>query len=925
MELPSGTVTFLFTDIEGSTRLWEQHADVMRGALQQHDTILRDAVSAHGGVVVKGTGDGLHAVFADPSAGVDAAVDGQRMLFAEGWEGDEPLRVRMGLHVGFAELRDGDYFGPEVNRAARLMQVAHGGQIVISSRLEELARSSVPDGVSVRALGAHRLRDLTDADQVFQVVADGLPDAFPPLHSVEAFRTNLPLQVTSFVGRADDVSEVNRLLAENRIVTLTGVGGVGKTRLAVQVGADVLPDFRDGVWLCELGPVSEAAAVPEVVATTLGVRFGTRDAAIGALVDALGDREMLILLDNCEHVIATGAAMTEALVRSCPGVRVLATSREGLGIAGERLVMVRSLAIPDEVAPEDEAATSDAVRLFVDRATSVRRGFELTAESVPAVAQICRRLDGIPLAIELAAARIRMMAPREIADRLDQRFQLLTGGSRTAIERHQTLRATIDWSYELLTPAQQTLLDRLGVFVGGFTFAGAMAVGDHDRALGDTLLDELGQLVDKSLVIADDDADGTTRYRLLETIRQYALGHLDPTDDVETVRRADASWYAESARDANERSRGPGQAQAVRQLEAELENFRAAVSWCASARETKLAVTLLGANFAAHWPNTVSQYALEPWAGEVLQLPDALAQPDAPAVLALQAADDVHRGDMHAAHTHAVHAVELLDEPGHVYSMFPLGVLMRVALLSGETTEIVDNIDRYIEVTRRKGADYDLAMNLAQSTMALTFSGRQEDASRYGEEALRLALDTGAPSAIALAAGALGHVVFETSPDRARTLVQLSLEHAKHVQFNPALLYSLTLVGRLGPNAFDARWASVLRDLLDRTVAARDWVMVASQVQILAEALIASGRAEEAAPLLLATAPIRSFMDPGAIRSRQDELHDQLVHALGGARVDQIRAAHAQLDLDNGVAIARQLLDRLIKEPGDPFPRSTDA
>jgi predicted ATPase len=824
------------------------------------------------------------------------------------------LRVRMGLHMGQAELRDGDYFGPEVNRAARLMQVAHGGQIVVSNLIAELMRSSIPSGVTVHALGAHRLRDLTDVDQIFQIVAEGLPDAFPPLHSVEAFRTNLPLQVTSFIGRDEDVAEVNGLLAENRIVTLTGVGGIGKTRLAVQVGAEMLPDFGDGVWLCELGPVLDAAAVPEVVATTLGVRFGTRNAAIGALVDASSQREMLVVLDNCEHVIAASATLTEALVRSCPRVRVLATSREGLGIAGERLVMVRSLTIPSEHVAEHEAEANDAVRLFVDRAASVRRGFALTSESVLAVAQICRRLDGIPLAIELAAARARMMAPREIADRLDERFRLLTGGNRTAIERHQTLRATVDWSYELLTPAQQKLLDRLGVFVGGFTFAAAVAVGDHDGALGDRSLDELGQLVDKSLVIAEDDADGSTRYRLLETIRQYALGHLDAMDDVEPVRRAHASWCAQLARDAEARSRGPGQTEAVRQLEAELENFRAAVSWCMSARETELAVTMLGANFVAHWPNTTSQYALEPWAGDVLGLQGALAQPHAPAVLALQAADDVHRGLMADARAHAVRAVELLGESGRAFSSFPLGVLVRVSLLAGDSSELVDGIHRYLDVARRRGDDYDLAMNLAQSVMAFVFSGRVEEATGYGEEALNVALRTGAPSAIALAAGVLAHLLVETSADRARTLVELSLEHAARVQFNPALLYSLTLVGRLGTDAFDARWAAVLRNLLDRTMQARDWVMVASQLQILAEALIASGRAEEAAPLLFATKSVRSFTDPRALRSRHDELHAQLVETLGAERVARIRSANATLDLDGGVALARDVLDRIIAD-----------
>ena len=449
-ELPSGTVTFLFTDLEVSTRLWDEEPDAMRGALARHDELLRDVIEGRNGHVVKGRGDGVHAAFATADDAVVAAIEAQRAIGAEPWAVSEPLHVRIGIHTGVAELRDDDYFGSSVNRAARLQDVAHGGQIVCSAATADLAREMLSEGVSLTDLGEHRLRDLTRSERVFQVHAPGLQSEFAPLSSVDSSSTNLPLQVNSFVGRERDLERVVTALDASRVVTLTGVGGVGKTRLAVHTAAELLPRFRDGAWLCELGAVRDVDGVVPAAASVFRVTERPGLSLEESLVAFLKEQQLLLVLDNCEHLLDGAAAFADELDRSCPDVAVLATSREPLAIDGERVLGVRSLATPDTDASVDEVLRADAVRLFVERAQSVKDDFVLDDANASAVAQICDRLDGVPLAIELAAARVTTMNPAEVARRLDRRFDLLAGGRRKAIERHQTLRAAVDWSYDLL-------------------------------------------------------------------------------------------------------------------------------------------------------------------------------------------------------------------------------------------------------------------------------------------------------------------------------------------------------------------------------------------------------------------------------------------------------------------------------------------
>jgi predicted ATPase/class 3 adenylate cyclase len=568
-------VTFLFTDLEGSTRLWQEHPDAMRPALARHDEIVRNAIETHAGHVVKTTGDGFHAAFATAHDAIDAAVAAQRALADDAWEATGTLVVRMGIHTGPAEQRDGDYYGTAVNRAARLMSAAHGGQIVVSLATEELVQDS---GVELLDLGDHNLRDLTRAERVFQVVADGLTRDFPRLHSLDSLPGNLPLQTTSFVGRHAELEAIAGALDTARLVTLTGVGGVGKTRLSLQVAAEVLPRFRCGAWFCELAAAVDDDSLVQVVVSTLGVVPLPSMTFERSIVEFLREKSQLVVFDNCEHLLDEASRLAEAILRECPDVRILASSREGLGVPGEQIVAVRSLALPKD-GDFGTIMESDAVELFAERAAAARTGFALESSNATAVAEICRRLDGIPLAIELAAARVGAMNPHDIAVHLDERFRLLTGGRRSGIERHQTLRATVDWSYSLLEPPEQAVFDRLGVFAGSFDAAGATAVVTDDDVAPWDVLDALTSLVSQSMVTLDDSVEGEARYHMLETLRAYARERLDERSETDQWRRRHARRIAEFAESLVPELIGRDELSARRTLRAELDNVRAAVMW----------------------------------------------------------------------------------------------------------------------------------------------------------------------------------------------------------------------------------------------------------------------------------------------------------------------------------------------------------
>jgi len=579
MQASPGVVTFLFTDIEGSTRLWEAEPERMRPALARHDAIAKAAMDRHRGVVVKMSGDGLHAAFNDPLDAVNAALELQHALADPEATGGIALRVRCGLHAGVDERRDNDFFGGAVNRAARITGAAHGGQVLLSQAVAALIRDRLPAGVALRDLGSVRLRDLSSPEQVFQVVHPRLRADFPALRSLEATPNNLPRQLTSFIGRERELAEVKNLLATTRLLTLHGVGGIGKTRLSLQVAADVMDDYPDGEWLVELAPIADPQLVAQAVASVLGVKEEAGHPVTEALERYVKDRQLLIILDNCEHVVHACAELAQQLLQSGPRLKVLASSREHLHAAGETTYPVPALAVPDPsttIAP-NALTQYESVRLLVDRAVAAQPAFQVTEQNALSISKICRRLDGIPLAIELAAARVRAMSVDNIAARLNDRFNLLTAGARTALPRQQTLRALIDWSYDLLTEKERILFRRLAVFAGGWTLAAAEAVlsaGDVDEAM---VLELLVGLVDKSLVMVE--AEGT-RYRLLETVREYAQERLEESGEEAGVRKRHLEFYLALAEKAAPGLSGPEQASWLKQLDGDRENILAAHAWC---------------------------------------------------------------------------------------------------------------------------------------------------------------------------------------------------------------------------------------------------------------------------------------------------------------------------------------------------------
>jgi predicted ATPase/class 3 adenylate cyclase len=585
-------MTFLFTDIEGSTRLWEEDPERMRPALVQHDAISRATIESNRGLVVKSTGDGVYAAFNNALDALRAAVDLQRALADPAATSGVPLRLRCGIHAGAVEQRDNDYFGSPVNRAARIMSVAHGGQVLLSQAVADSLRGIVPTAVSLRDLGNVRLNDLSTPERVYQVVHPHLRQDFPALRSLEATPNNLPQQATRFIGREQVLMELQRLFAKTRVLTLTGSGGCGKTRLCLQIAADSLEQFADGAWIVELAPLSDANRLPLTVAIALGLREDLGRAISQTLTDYLKDKRLLLFLDNCEHVLEACARLVDLLLRQCPDLTILASSREALGISGEQAYRVPSLSLPDlnQTCTQDSVTTFEAVQLFLDRAQLARPDFEVTNRNAPMLASICRRLDGIPLAIELAAARVSSLSVEEINRNLNERFRLLTGGSGAA-PRQRTLRAALEWSHNLLNDGEQAVFRRSGVFAGGFTMELVQAVA-RDAQLDEwAVLDHVSALVDKSLVVAD--AGDAPRYRLLESARAFALERLAPEMAEALKRHALAMLHFLQRVDSANLDGELRTDQYAALVLPELENLRAAYAWAMGEEgDLKVAIAL---------------------------------------------------------------------------------------------------------------------------------------------------------------------------------------------------------------------------------------------------------------------------------------------------------------------------------------------
>lgn len=594
--LPTGTVTFLFTDIEGSTERWERHRDAMRAAVREHEEVMRQAMAAHKGHVFKTIGDAFCAAFYNVADAIAAALDAQRLLAKQDWSAVGGLKVRMAIHTGHTDERDGDYFGPAVNRVARLLAIGHGGQVLVSGASADLAQGELPPQAALRDLGAHRLKDLTHPEQVYQLVAPDLPGEFPPLRSLEALPNNLPLQLTSFVGREVEILTITETLAKHRLVTLVGAGGVGKTRLALQVGAELLEGYPDGVWLLEQAPISDGALVPTALASIFQVREGEHRSITEALVHSLKPRHAVIIFDNCEHVVEAAARLIDTILRNCPQIRIIATTRQGLGIAGEAVHRVASLAVPmpSRDLTAEEAMRHGAVALFVERAIAATETFRLTDQNAFVVARLCQRLDGIALAIELAAPRLKALSIEQLEAKLSERFRILTGGSRTALPRQQTMRALVDWSYELLTDDEKQLFRRLAVFGGGWTLDAATAICADETIEDWMILDLLQSLVDKSMVVAEL-SGSEQRYRLLESTRQYAHELLQKSGELEPMQTRHAAYFLDYARQAAGRYWMTPTIAWIAVLLPENDNLRGALDWAfGEKRDLELGAALAG-------------------------------------------------------------------------------------------------------------------------------------------------------------------------------------------------------------------------------------------------------------------------------------------------------------------------------------------
>lgn len=784
--LPEGIVTFLFTDVEGSTRLWEQAPDAMRQAMTRHDALVEETVERDSGYVVRprGEGDSRFAVFARATDAVAAARDLQQALAAEPWPTSHPLRVRMALHTGEADLRAGDYYGSDVNRTARLRAVGHGGQTLLSQATYGLVRDALPERVTLRDLGEHRLKDLQRPENIFELDVLGLPAEFLPLQSIDAFPNNLPIQLTSFVGREKELREAQELLATAHLLTLTGPGGTGKTRLALQLTAEVLENYSDGVWLVELAPVTDATLVPQTVAGVLGVPQQSERPAQEVLGDFLKPKRLLLLLDNCEHLIEDCAALASKLLRACPNLKILATSREPLGIAGETIYRVPSLDLPDS--PELSAAQISeygAIRLFVERAAAVKPNFRLTQGNALSVAQICARLDGIPLAIELAAARVKALSAEEIARRLDDRFRLLTGGSRTALPRQQTLRALIDWSYELLSEAERVLSRRLSVFVGGWNLTAAEQVcGGSSEDEGpateekaaqapragslitvidqEQVLDLLARLVDRSLVTVDESDEMETRYRFLETIRQYTRDKLLESGEAEALRDRHMRYFERFTAECAPHLVGSEAALGNKQLQTEEGNLLLAMSWAVD-RDPELALRMAGNLLYFRGRGThisVMRPALEAALARLDTLPAvegaAARERNLARAYGFTALGQMlmGQGNANAAAATLKQAVELAREVDDKRVLaHALALFGTVLVLKGDFAEAGGPIEQTIELARAAGNKVDLSFALgvrgrARAVQLQDYEGARADL----EESIRVAGEIGDPGGMGM-------------------------------------------------------------------------------------------------------------------------------------------------------------------------------
>jgi predicted ATPase/class 3 adenylate cyclase len=872
--LPTGTVSLLCTDIEGSTRLLNALGERYADALTEHRRLLRAAFGEHRGSEVDTQGDAFFYAFPRAHDAVAGAVAAQRALASHVWPEGLPLRVRIGIHTGEPTATGEGYVGIDVHRAARVMSAGHGGQVLLTQSTRDLLPEELSDAASLRDLGEHRLKDLTHPQRLYQLLVPGLENDFPALKTLEARPTNLPIQPTPLIGREQQVTEAVALVRREgiRLVTLTGAGGTGKTRLSLQVAAELVADFEDGVFFVDLAAITDPHLFIPTVAQTLSVREKPGQSLVETLKDYLRDKHLLLVLDNFEQLLDAGPAVS-AVLAGAPNLKALVTSRAPLHLLGEHEYSVPPLAVPDLNASESPAtlAAYEAVQLFLERAQAVKPAFELTSENAPAVAEICARLDGLPLAIELGAARVRILSPQALLGRLSQRLALLTGGGRDAPARQRTLRDTIEWSYGLLIPSEQRLFARLSVFLGGRTIDAAEAVCDPAAELGAAVFDVVASLVENSLLRQDEGPAGEPRFFMLETIREYALDRLERSGEGELLRERHAHYFVSLAEEAEPEILGADQILWLEWLEAERDNFRAALGWSLERGDTELALRLIGSLRRA--------WVARGYLSETRQWLEAAFERSA--------------------------AVPPQVEAKALYG------LGRVALVEGDYDQAIPSLKRSARLFRELGEAEGLVFSLADLSFIATAQGRHEDAQRFADESLAEAEAAGNERTIAAALHSVACTKLDADEyGEARSLFEQSLALRRNLGDKRNIANSLCYLGSVALLEGDYDGATALLDeslALGRELG--NLLIVSAALANESLVALAAGDAERAAALCIEGLALSHEL--GDKRTTVECLH-----ALAGVAAVQAKPLQAAL-----LSGAAESLHAAISAPPSPAER----
>ena len=890
----------------------------MKSALARHDSILKQAVETNHGYIIKTTGDGIHAAFSTALDAVKAALDGQRDLqtLGEAEISEAIIRVRMGLHTGESQEREGDYFGSNVNLAARVMGLGYGGQILLSEITATLIKNHPPQGCTLFDLGEQRLKGIAAPERIYQLCHPDLVTEFPPLKSLGAFKHNLPRQLSSFIGRKKELADVERSLKDTQLLTLLGPGGTGKTRLMMQVAEEIIENYPDGVWLVELAPLTDPDLIPERVASILNIQEQPGRRTLDTLTDYLRHKELLLLLDNVEHLIHASAEFTESLLAQCPKLTILVTGREALFIDGEVTIQIPSLGVPKATQTPDEIATSEGVQLFVERARAVRPDFELTEKNAAAICEIVRRLDGIPLALELAAARLRILAVEQIVVRLNDRFRLLTGGRRTALPRQQTLQALIDWSWQLLGEQECVLLRRLSVFSGGWSIESAQAIAGFAPLDVFEVFNNLEQLINKSLVTVRDLPEGEARYNMLESIRQFVQEKLFEAGEGETLRDRHVDYFVALVDQFGKSGLELSYFTWMKRFSLEADNLRAVMSWIADDRP-QLALHFTGTLllYDPMWlPYREARSWLEPvieYARTLLDDPDEnLEMVDF--IRALQALGWllVTHGDMLKGQSLLDESIRLAREFGELRILAISMGMKAQAMGTTVTQEVLEQLDELIDRCRQNNYGIELLMVLFSAGQAYIVQGHLDEGKAYLAEVFHLMEKFDVP-------------IINTWVYYVQALLERAAQNP--VEAERYLLLAIQANEKWGHQRMVATARSELAHLYrhekrleDAMALYRQTILswqeqghlsaVAHQLECFAYLSIAWRQAQQAARLLGAAQHARQRLN--ALSTEPQEIADleqamtQLADEIGEEERDRWMAEGAQMSLDEAVSLA---------------------